>query len=136
MGSSVLETLVGGDQVRELRSSRPPSHSQGTIIATTVAATIGSSRVGTGVLTNDSEELGVVKGKRASVLEDDASLGSSLTDVALVVVLDVDSEVDLFAVLLSKCMDEAEGVAGPGGEVDVGEVLYRLSNLEEGRHDS
>ncbi|KAI6772755.1 hypothetical protein HG530_003713 [Fusarium avenaceum] len=81
---------------------------QGSVVTSTVRAAVGSSRVWSSILANDSKELGLVERKGTSVLEKNASLGTCFTDVLLVVMHDINSEVDLLEVLLSVSTPETE----------------------------
>ncbi|KAI6766982.1 hypothetical protein HG531_011342 [Fusarium graminearum] len=80
LNSLERDALVGGDKVGELRGSGTPCHGKSTVVASTVSATVGSGRVGTSVLSNDSEELGLLKRKSANLEESSHNSGSHVVD--------------------------------------------------------
>lgn len=136
LDSLVLESSVGGNEVRELRSTRSPLHGDGTIVAATVVAPIGALKVGTSVITNNGNELGLVQRKGTLVLENDGSLGSGFTDVAGVVAADINTQVDLLVTVADGSVAVAELIAGPRREGSLDLVLECLANLEVRSHDT
>lgn len=136
LDSLVLDSGVGGDEVGEVGSTRTPLHGESAVVAAAVVAAVGALGVGTSILTNDSDELGLVEGQDAVVLEDDGSLGSRLADVVGVVAANVNSKVDLLIVFIDAGNAEAVRVARPGREASLNLVLNGLADLEVSSHDT
>ena len=141
VASSILDSLVlkcgvGGNEVRELRSTGSPLHGDGTVVAATVVAAVGALEVGTSIITNNGNELGLVQRQSTLILEDDGSLGSGFTDVAGVVAANINTQVDLLVTVADGSVAEAELIAGPRRERSLDLVLEGLANLEVSSHDT
>lgn len=105
-------------KLTEIRTARSPADSERALVASAVAARIGSIGVGPSIRTDDGQvlDLGEVDGERVlGVLEEDGAGGANLADELAVVALDVDVLVDELALVVV--------VLGVVVEVDRGEAL-------------
>lgn len=99
-------------------SATAPAHGEGTIVAATVDAAVGSVRVLACIRSKDSSKLLVAReGKSAVVLEEDSAVGSHLADCLGVIVADVNVVINAGVIFLGIRMEEAFSVLRPRREV-------------------
>lgn len=104
-------SAVQWEVIKKLTSATTPAHGQGTVVAATVSATVGSVRVFASILTEDRSKLLFARERKSAiVLEKDGSIGSDLANGFGVVGTDIDVVVDLGVGFFSVCVLETESV--------------------------
>ena len=78
------------NEIGKLGCSGPPAHSQDTIIAATVAESVGPVDGWAGVVSDDDDAAWLDERKRAVILQQYGTGGADLPDDCKVIVLDVD----------------------------------------------
>lgn len=131
-----LDGLEGSNEVGEVGGSRSPSHSEGSVISSTVRVSVGSVGGLAGVGSEESNLLLLSsQGKDTRVLEKNVGLGGKLTDDLVMLATNVNLLVDETVVLLGVVAEVSVVIGGPGVHVGLGEVLVLVGEVVGG-HDT